>query len=100
MGESVQLAHRFEKVYEPNDFDIFRGEKRKGVKYFGPNGKMLRGSKSPEGFTMTQSVNFTDKVNVNNGWGNSAGNYFAPGRHRIEFWWNDKRIGQTYFDVN
>lgn len=71
-----------------------------GVKYFGPNGKMLRGSKSPEGFTMTQSVNFTDKVNVNNGWGNSAGNYFAPGRHRIEFWWNDKRIGQTYFDVN
>ena len=45
-------------------------------------------------------VNFADKVTVNNGWGNSAGNYFAPGRHRIEFWWNDKRIGQTYFDVN
>ena len=71
-----------------------------GVKYFGPDGKMLRGSKSPDGFTMTQSVNVTDRASVNNGWGNSSGNYFSPGRYRIEFWWNDKRIGQTYFDVN
>jgi hypothetical protein len=30
-GQSVQLAHRFEARHEPNSFDIFRGEKRKGA---------------------------------------------------------------------
>jgi len=71
-----------------------------GVKFFGPDGALLRSSKSPAGLTMAQSVSVQDTAIINNGWGNSAGNYFAPGRHRIEFWWNDKRIGQTYFDVN
>jgi hypothetical protein len=28
-GETVRLAHRFEERHEENDFDIFRGEKRK-----------------------------------------------------------------------
>lgn len=71
-----------------------------GVKFFGSNGTMLRSAKSPDEFTMIQSVNVEDTILVNNGWGNSTSNYFSPGRHRIEFWWNDKRIGQTYFDVN
>jgi hypothetical protein len=71
-----------------------------GVKFFGPDGELLRGSKSPEGYTLVQSVSVQDTAIINNGWGNSAGNYYEPGRHRIEFWWNDKRIGQTYFDVN
>ena len=30
-GENVRLSHRFEKQYEANDFDIFRGEKRKAA---------------------------------------------------------------------
>jgi hypothetical protein len=30
-GQSVQLAHRYEKEHEPNGYDIFRGEKRKGA---------------------------------------------------------------------
>ena len=71
-----------------------------GVKFFGPDGELLRSSKSPVGLTLAQSVSVQDTAIINNGWGNSAGNYFSPGRHRIEFWWNEKRIGQTYFDVN
>jgi hypothetical protein len=30
-GQSVQLAHRVEEKFRENDFDIFRGEKRKGA---------------------------------------------------------------------
>ncbi|HVN39034.1 MAG TPA: DUF1329 domain-containing protein [Myxococcota bacterium] len=30
-GQDVRLAHRFEKQFEETDFDIFRGEKRKGA---------------------------------------------------------------------
>jgi len=30
-GQSVQLAHRVENSFRENDFDIFRGEKRKGA---------------------------------------------------------------------
>ena len=71
-----------------------------GVKFFGPDGEMLRGSKSPAGYTLTHAVNVENTAIINNGWGNSTGDYFEPGRYRIEFWWNEKRIGQTYFDVN
>lgn len=71
-----------------------------GIKFFGPDSKMLRGSKSPEGFTLTNQVEIAETESVSNGWGNSSGNAFVPGRHRIEFWWNGNRIGQAAFVVN
>ena len=71
-----------------------------GVKFIGPDGVMLKGKSSPEGYTFTQSINIKDSATVSNGWGNSGGNAFANGRQRIEFWWNDKKIGQVFFEVN
>ena len=59
----------------------------------------MRGSKSPEGLTLEQDVNVINSSSVTNGWGRSTGGSYEQGRYRIEFWWNDKRIGQTLFTV-
>ena len=72
---------------------------RMGVKFFKPDGTLMRGSKSPEGFTLEQDANVINSASVTNGWGRSTGGSFELGRYRIEFWWNGKRIGQTLFTV-
>jgi hypothetical protein len=71
-----------------------------GIKFFGPDGAMLKGSKSPAGYTLQNDLDITQDGSTSNGWGNSEGNAFAMGRHRVEFWWNGKRIGQAAFEVN
>ena len=72
---------------------------RMGVKFFKPDGTLMQGSKSPEGFTFDQDVNVINSASATNGWGRSTGGSFELGRYRIEFWWNGKRIGQTLFTV-
>ena len=72
---------------------------RMGVKFFKPDGTLMRGSKSPEGVTLEQDVNVINSSSVTNGWGRSTGGSYEQGRYRIEFWWNGIRIGQTLFTV-
>lgn len=70
-----------------------------GVKYFKPDGTMMRGNGSPEGYTQELSLTVKDFLNISNGWGSSSGNVFGPGRHRIEFWWDGKQIGRAFFEI-
>jgi hypothetical protein len=71
-----------------------------GIKFFRPDGTLMQGNKSPEGYTLTNNIDITESGTASNGWGNSEGNAFVMGRHRVEFWWNGKRIGQAAFEVN
>lgn len=72
---------------------------RMSVKFIKPDGTLMQGSKSPNGFTFDQDVNVVNSASVTNGWGRSTGGSYEPGRYRIEFWWDGKRIGQTLFTV-
>jgi serine/threonine-protein kinase len=68
------------------------------VKYFNPDGSLRRGEISPPGFTMEENVNILDSKQVTSGWGNDNGTaYNVPGTYRIEFWWENKKVGETSF---
>ena len=71
-----------------------------GVRYIQPDGKLKQNSKSPAGFTFEHNVNVANSREITGGWGRASGGSFEPGRHRIEFWWEGKRIHQVTFAVN
>lgn len=71
-----------------------------GVKLFGPEGTLIQGNGSPQGYTFMTNVEINENAQYSQGWGNDAGNSFSAGRHRIEFWWKGKRIGLAAFSVN
>ena len=70
-----------------------------GVKFIRPDGVLMRGGNSPEGFTLSRNINVTTGGNFSSGWGRSTGGAYLSGRYRIEFWWDGKRIAQTAFTV-
>lgn len=70
-----------------------------GVKFFRPDGVMMKSSGSPEGFTLEIAVSVQDSIEISNGWGNSAGTVFGPGRYRIEFWWKGNQFGRAFFEI-
>lgn len=79
------------------------------VKYIKPDGSMSTGTVTETGdlkqlpsYTYGLSVTLpagAAEKHISHGWGNEAGGSFVVGRHRIEFWWNDRKIGQKEFDV-
>jgi serine/threonine protein kinase len=72
-----------------------------GVKYFKPGSAVVwTGKESPKGFTSTIPVSASDvKTGITSGWGNANDSVYQAGVYRIEFWWEGKKIAETFFEV-
>lgn len=72
------------------------------VKILKPDGGMLTGSSSPEGYTY--SSKFTLKSGDNNnaellGWGSSNGGTYSEGTYTMEFWYKGKKLYTKSFYI-
>ncbi|MFB3132364.1 MAG: hypothetical protein ACE10K_07570, partial [Rhodothermales bacterium] len=72
-----------------------------GIKFFKPNGTLNRGSSSPPNFSFVQQINLdsTRTENYSMGYGHATVGTYSTGHHRIEFWWQGVKIGETSFTV-
>ena len=71
-------------------------------KIVNPDGSIKTNSNSPSGYTYSNT--FWVQPGYGNtykltGWGNSNGNCYSAGNHRLEIWYEGKRIYQTSFMV-
>ena len=69
-----------------------------GVKYIRPDGVVDRGKDSPAGLTLKFDARPGESEH-SSGWGNADESTYAPGTHRIEFWWKNKKLGEKTFFV-
>ena len=70
-----------------------------GVKYIRPDGTVNRNqSTSPPGLSFSMEIDPKTGA-YDRGWGTERGGTFARGRHYIQFWWNDKKVGEKAFFV-
>lgn len=71
-------------------------------KIYRPDGTMMTGNSSPDGYTTSDGADF-DKGNGNAitfpGWGNADGGSYTEGTYRWELWYNDKRLYSTNFTL-
>ncbi len=72
-----------------------------GVKYIAPNGTIMGGRDTAQAYTMEKAVEFTSEnaVKISSGFGSLHGGDFEAGEHKIEFWFEDNKIGETFFQV-
>lgn len=73
------------------------------VKFFSPNGLSTGMNQDvPTGFsyksTVTLQKNGTTTIYVS-GWGNSTKGNWKSGAYRIEYWYNDVKLGTKYFTI-
>ncbi len=72
------------------------------TKIYRPDGTMMTGNSSPEGYTTSDGADF-DKGNGNAitfpGWGNADGGSYTEGTYRWELWYNNKRLYSTNFTL-
>jgi serine/threonine protein kinase len=71
------------------------------VKYYTPNGNLIRISEN-ENYSLLEDCNVSDETIITRGLGSAEGRSTinsSTGRYRIEFWFKDKMIGQTSFNV-
>ena len=71
-----------------------------GIRFYRPDGSLRQGKESPAGFTMIKNIDMFQELKINGGWGSKDGGVFAPGRHRIEFWWAGQKIHQMTFAIS
>lgn len=76
-----------------------------GVKYIDPYGIVSTGKLAPnekvvEGYTFVIPCNLVDLSSASYGWGNETGGTYDWGLHRIEFFWNGRKIGERAFTVH
>jgi hypothetical protein len=91
----------FELAVENNWTGIKDVQGELGIKYFTPGSTVAwTGKESPKGFTFTVPVSASDvKTGIAGGWGHDNQNVYRPGIYRIEFWWEGKKIAETFFEV-
>ena len=70
-----------------------------GVKYIRPDGTVNRNqSTSPPGLSFSIDID-PKKGTYKRGWGTERGGTFPRGKHYVQFWWNDKKVGEKAFHV-
>jgi hypothetical protein len=67
------------------------------VRIYNPNGTLMKGSKSPEGFTYSYVINNVKNMEYYkpfqaSGWGNDNGKLYFPGEYIYEIWNNGEKI--------
>src|SRR5262249_39203474 len=70
-----------------------------GVKYIRPDGTFDQGSSVPKGFSQMKDIYLVGSNEETAGRGNESGGSYVIGTHRIEFWWEGKKVGETSFFV-
>ena len=71
------------------------------VRFIEPGGHVSRNSTSPPGGSFMQKIDMrgNSSISIGRGWGNAQGSSFSFGRHYIQFFWQDIKIGEAHFDV-
>ena len=65
------------------------------IKIINPDGSLRRGSNSPSGYTISETVG-----SYWNGWGSKSPGSYNRGYHTIEFWYNYHCVGKKRFYIN
>lgn len=72
------------------------------VRLIKPDGSLDTGTGSPDGYTYAQDVTVlfgTDNYMILSGWGNAEKSLYMTGEHRIEIWYDGKKIYQQNFTL-
>lgn len=71
------------------------------IKILRPDGSMMRGNISPNGYTFEQNVSLSGNGGhfFTLGWGNNEGNIYSPGTYAYEIWYNGQKIYETTFVI-
>ena len=79
---------------EPKNVELF-------VKFITPDGTLLAGPSSPEGFSLSHVITVSrgrNRANIR-GWGRRDESLFVPGTHKCEIWYKDKLLVSESFRV-
>jgi len=63
------------------------------IKYIKPDGSLMTGSSSPEGYTTSKNITFSPGSNTVKaaGWGNKNGTAYSAGTYRCELWFDGRK---------
>lgn len=63
------------------------------IKYIKPDGSLMTGSSSPEGYTTSKNITFSPGSNTVEaaGWGNENGTAYNAGTYRCELWYDGRK---------
>lgn len=63
------------------------------IKYIKPDGSLMTGSSSPEGYTTSKNITFSPGSNTVEaaGWGNENGTAYNAGTYRCELWFDGRK---------
>lgn len=63
------------------------------IKYIKPDGSLMTGTSSPEGYTTSKNITFSPGSNtvVAAGWGNENGTAYNAGTYRCELWFDGRK---------
>ena len=72
-----------------------------GIKFIGPDGALVGGSPTPEGYSYTHTVTVSPKGGRLNivGWGNKDKCIFSPGVHTCEIWCEGNKLTAGTFTI-
>lgn len=81
---------------------ILNGNSRIYVKWFGPDGQLIRGDNSPDGYSqMTDCYVYEESKILNlKGWGSENQRFWRSGHYRLEVWCNDVMLGNKHFYIH
>ena len=71
------------------------------IKYFTPNGVLITGSQSPDGYSTNNKIYLPrgNKTMDLDGYGTGYGNFWVVGQNKIEIWLDGVKLYQQYFTV-
>lgn len=73
------------------------------VKYIDPKGDLKHTKDSPSGYTLSKAFTLPSDAKtklIEHGWGGRGKSIFSPGKWRIEFWWEGRKLAETEFYVS
>ncbi len=91
--DSLEITYLFLN-YRVSTASNFSGQEKLFIKILEPDGTLMTGISSPEGYTMEVSP-----YSSQSGWGSHTPGAYHPGEYKIEFWYKEICVGQKTVQI-
>ena len=91
--DSAEITYLFLN-YRVSTASNFSGQEKLFIKILEPDGTLMTGISSPEGYTMEVSP-----YSSQSGWGSHTPGAYHPGEYKIEFWYKEICVGQKTVQI-